>query len=61
MVVAFALTLLVLPRTWRQIVGAPAYFALLYIAGCVVIIPLDRLFDERFRRLEKLKDKTIAA
>src|SRR5688572_19043673 len=59
-VLAVVVTLLVFPMTWQQLVGIP-YFVVLYLVGCIVIIPLDRIFDEWFRKLEKPKDETIAA
>ncbi|SRR5258706_8874947 len=58
--VAFVVTLLIFPKTWQRMVGIP-YYVSLYFVGCIVIIPLDRFFDERFRKLERPKDETIAA
>jgi membrane protein YdbS with pleckstrin-like domain len=58
--IVFVVTVFVLPQTWHRMVG-PEYFVILYLAGCVVLIPLDRYFDERFRKLEKSKDETIDA
>jgi hypothetical protein len=33
------------------------YFILIYVIGCALIMPLDRWYDERFRKLEKLPKK----
>jgi hypothetical protein len=55
LVIALAVTILAFPQTWARMLSLPAYVLLLYVAGCLVIIPLDRFIDERYRRLEKLK------
>ncbi len=53
---ALALTVLVFPKTWREILGIP-YFAVIFLIGCMVVLPFDKLLDGKFRRLEKLKDE----
>jgi hypothetical protein len=40
----------------RKTLG-PAYIISVYILGCIVIMPLDRWYDEKFRKLEKLRSK----
>ena len=57
---AFLFTVLIFPKTWRRVIGIP-FAALVYIIGCVVLIPFDKFFDARFRKLKKLKDEKIAA
>jgi uncharacterized membrane protein YccF (DUF307 family) len=56
---ALGLTVLVFSKTWRQIIGIP-YFVILYFIGCIAILPLDKFLDERFRKLEKLRDEKAA-
>ena len=55
---AFLVTVLVFPKTWQRTVAGIPYFVLLYFVGCIVIIPLDKCFDERFRKLEKPKKES---
>src|SRR5262249_37068162 len=43
----------------RQAMGA-FYFVTVYIIGCIVMIPLDRWYDERFRKLEKILPKNTS-
>ncbi len=49
--IAFGLTVMILKggRTPRAV----AMVAAIYAAGCVIVAVLDRIFDERFRKLEK--------
>lgn len=60
LVLAFVVTILVFPKTWQRIVGIP-YFVILYFVGVIVLTPFDKFFEEKFRRLEKPKDESIAA
>ena len=48
----FVVTALLLPRGAR-VLGL-YYFLGLYLIGLVFLIPLDRFYDEKFRKLEKL-------
>ena len=47
------------PTERRHPLGAP-YFLAIYLIGCVIIVPLDRWYDERFRKLEKPGEKDNA-
>jgi len=51
---------LVTSMTWDQIFSIPS-LVVLYLVGCIVLLPLDRFYDDRFRKLEKLRDDTTAA
>jgi hypothetical protein len=57
---ALVVTFLIFPKTWEQVFDGP-YFVFLYFVGCLVTLPCDKLFDERFRKLEKQKDETGAS
>ena len=50
----FGLTALLLPRG-AQVLGL-YYFLGLYLIGLVFLIPLNRFYDEKFRKLEKVDD-----
>ncbi len=39
----------------RRPVGVRYYLAI-YLIGCAVLVPLDRWYDERFRKLERLRN-----
>jgi hypothetical protein len=36
------------------------WFAAVFLAGCLAVVPLDRFYDERFRKLRKLRHDTHA-
>ena len=57
---AFLVIVVAFPGRWQRILKAPHAIAACVI-GCVVLLPLDRVYDERFRRLEKLSDDTHGA
>jgi hypothetical protein len=50
---AFLVTHWLWPHDERVGEHAPYYLGV-YLAGCVLIVPLDRWYDERFRTLEEL-------
>jgi hypothetical protein len=55
---AFAVMALIFPNTSQRLFDIP-HFVILYFVGCIILIPFDRFFDERFRKLEKPKDQRI--
>jgi hypothetical protein len=57
---AFAPAVLMVPEDWRRVFGI-RYLLLVLAGGCLVLIPLDRFFEEKFRRLEKLPERKAAA
>jgi hypothetical protein len=54
--VAFLVTRWLWPHFEQTGEQAPFYVAV-YLTGCVLIVPLDRWYDERFRKLEKPRSR----
>ena len=49
---AVAILIFFLHKPWREVLTWRRAVAVL-ILGCVVMLPVDKFYDERFRRLEK--------
>jgi hypothetical protein len=58
--VAFALTVVAFPDRWQRILTV-RYVIAVFIVGCIFILPFDRIYDEKYRKLEKVsRDKPAA-
>jgi cytochrome bd-type quinol oxidase subunit 2 len=58
--IAFVLTVAAFPDRWKSILTAP-YLIAVFFVGCLVLLPIDRVCEERYRKLEKMTDDTHAA
>ena len=57
--IALALTVVAFPDRWQRILTIP-YFIAVFVVGCIVLVPFDRVYEGRYRKLEKMRDDTHA-